>query len=55
MTMKDNDTKPKKKTNRPRKKKAKQKKSEKQPYAGTHGYTEEEVEEIVKEKKGRDK
>ena len=33
----------------------KQKEREKRPYSGTHGYTEEEVEAIIKEKKGEDK
>lgn len=44
MVAKNDDPKPDKKTDRPKKKKAKQKKGKEQPYAGTHGYTEEEIE-----------
>lgn len=40
---------------KPRKKKGKQKKGEKQPYAGTHGYTEEEVNEIIKKQRRKGK
>ena len=53
MTAKNDDPKLNNKNEKPRKKTAKQEKGKEQPYSGTHGYTEEEVNEIIRDKRRR--